>query len=249
MGWLALCVSLPAQQYMLHAYSQADGLKNTSFHGIARDRDGFLWVATENGVFRFLGSSFRQFGSEQGIEGVDVHSILADANGTVWAGTEEDLYRWDGKRFVPAGTTPISIPGSRRLAEEDERHLLVVDKGRLFRLEHNEKGQMVSYVPVIPDIQVKALPELGRLTSVSILKTPFNGQRIWVSNGKKLYSLSSDRPSDSSGRDRGKVTEWGGGPGAAGRRVEQRTGGSKRCALGGRDETCGCAFTRIEPLH
>lgn len=133
---------LRAQQYAFRSFRQVDGLKNLSINGLATDRDGFLWVATENGVYRFLGSGFQRYGSEDGLAGVDIRDIVADAQGTVWVGTDEDLFRWGEGRFVRAGTNPIPILGSHHIAIEDSRHLLVVDKGRLCRLEHDAEGRM-----------------------------------------------------------------------------------------------------------
>src|SRR5208283_5680261 len=93
--WLLFLTGLQAQQYVFHVYRQAEGLKNIAINGMARDRDGFLWLATENGVYRFQGASFEQYGPEQGISELDVRDIVADPEGTVWVGTDENLYRWD----------------------------------------------------------------------------------------------------------------------------------------------------------
>ena len=57
-GMLVSAAMSPAQQYVFRAYRQADGLKNLAARTLARDCEGYLWVGTENGVFRFLGSSF-----------------------------------------------------------------------------------------------------------------------------------------------------------------------------------------------
>jgi len=34
---------------------------------LATDRSGFLWMGTENGVYRFLGYGFERYGAEQGL--------------------------------------------------------------------------------------------------------------------------------------------------------------------------------------
>ena len=163
---LGFCFALPAQQYVFRAYRQAEGLKNLSVNGLARDRDGFLWAATENGVYRFLGSRFEQFGREQGITELDVREIVADPTGTVWAGTAENLYRWDGQRFVPAGRQPIHLLGSHRIAVEDGRHLLVVDEHQLYRLEHDAQGRMISYLPVFSGRLRTQIQDLEQVSSV-----------------------------------------------------------------------------------
>src|SRR5271165_6734255 len=98
---------MAAQQYVFRAYRQAEGLRNLNVNSMTTDREGFQWVATENGVYRFLGSGFERYGIEEGLSDVDVRDIAADPGGTVWAGTNADLFRWDGARFVRAGQKPI----------------------------------------------------------------------------------------------------------------------------------------------
>jgi len=68
------------------------------------DRSGFIWMGTENGVYRFLGSRFEKYGQQQGILDRDIQDIYADPNGTVWVGTEENP--------LPLGRA--GIPGRRQ---------------------------------------------------------------------------------------------------------------------------------------
>jgi diguanylate cyclase (GGDEF)-like protein len=194
--WLALSAGLQAQQYVFRAYRQAEGLKNLAVNALTTDRSGFLWVATENGVYRFLGSSFEQYGQEQGIAERDIEDIYADPNGTVWAGTDANLYHWDGRRFLAAGKEPIQIDRAQHLAAEDARHLLVVDKHRLYRLEHDAEGRMLSYAPVFSGDTLASTPALSQLSSVSVV----DGQTIWMGCAMKLCSFD--------GRQ-GAVTQWG----------------------------------------
>jgi diguanylate cyclase (GGDEF)-like protein len=206
---LAISVALHAQQYVFRAYRQAEGLKNLAVNAMATDRDGFLWVATENGVYRFLGSSFQRFGPEQGITEVDVHEVVADPTGAVWVGTEEHVYRWDGQRFSPIGKIPIHVLGRQRMAVEDQSHLLVVDKDRLYRLEHDAAGHVLSYLPVISDSVIAFTPALGQVSSVSVVPDPAHGLRIWIGGGKELYSLV-DRPAGGAIQPGDNaVTKWG----------------------------------------
>jgi len=206
---LGVCATVPAQQYVFRAYRQADGLKNLSVKGLARDRDGFMWVATENGAYRFLGSRFEQFGREQGIAELDILAIVADPTGTVWVGTAGNLYRWDGQRFVPAGSQPIRLLGSHRIVVEDERHLLVVDGRQLYRLEHDADGRMISYLPVFSGRLRSQIPELGQVSSVSVVNPRSDGSGVWIGCGKKLYSWR-DGENHAAGQPRdGAVTQWG----------------------------------------
>ncbi|MGA3263450.1 MAG: diguanylate cyclase [Terracidiphilus sp.] len=206
---MAFSAVLQAQQYAFRTYGQAEGLKNLGVNALAMDRHGFLWVATENGVYRFLGSAFERYGPEQGIADIKTEAVVVDTNGTIWIGTDKNLYRWDGQRFLPAGRNPIPIPRKRHIVVEDARHLLVVDKSQLYRLEHDEEGRMLSYLPVIPQTLSAAFPEMGKVASVSVVSEPDHRLRIWIGCGKQLYSwldgVASGRPQPQPG----EVTEWG----------------------------------------
>jgi diguanylate cyclase (GGDEF)-like protein len=195
--WLVFTVVLGAQQYVFQAYRQREGLQNLAINALTTDSSGFLWLATENGVFRFLGASFEQYGKDQGLFERNIEDIYTDPSGTVWAGTDGNLYHWDGQRFIPVGKNPIQIGGAQRLAAEDARHLLVVDNGRLYRLEHGAEAKILSFAPVFSDEILTSIPALNHLSSVSAV----GGQTIWMGCGNKLCSWF-DGPG-------GTVTQWG----------------------------------------
>ena len=204
-----------AQQYGFRVYGQAEGLQNLSINATAIDRKGFLWVATENGVYRFLGASFERFGTEQGIQEVDIRDIYQDPAGTLWVGTDQDLFRWDGQRFFAATKAPIHFQGPHRIAAEDARDLLVVDKLRLYRLEHDAEGRTLSYKPLFTDALISSDPDLGQVFSVSVVLQPDGGVRVWFGGGKKLYSFAEPRGGGPLQPTGGDVTEWGIGKGLA----------------------------------
>jgi ligand-binding sensor domain-containing protein len=109
MAWIALLllvllVSAPAshaldastrfRDYVLNNWSSAHGLPQISVLSITQDRDGFLWLGTQNGVARFDGQHFQSY--ERGDTGVDlsmVDAAWADAAGAVWFGTGQNLVR------------------------------------------------------------------------------------------------------------------------------------------------------------
>jgi diguanylate cyclase (GGDEF)-like protein len=207
--WLALSAGARAQQYVFRGYGQAEGLKNLDVAELATDQHGFLWVATENGLYRFLGSSFERFGPEQGIAELNIHAVVLDPNGTVWAGTQENLYRWDGQRFVAAASSPIQVARWNSLAVEDPRHLLVVVNNRLYRLEHDEKGRTLSYLPVFSENVVASMPDLAHIATVTVVSDSLRGIEIWIGAGKKLYSWLDPNPIGHVEIRRREISEWG----------------------------------------
>ena len=207
--WLMLSAVLPAQQYVFRAFRQAEGLNSIAATSLATDRSGFLWIGTENGVYRFLGTTFERYGTDQGIAELEIRDVVSDPNGTIWVATEGNLYRWDGQRFFPAGQVPIPIEGLQRIVVEDARHLLIIQKEHVYRLEHDADGKMLSYLPVFPDSLLASMPDLAHLTSVNVVSEPGDGQRYWAGCGNGLCSWLGRDISKGVQPHTGIVTEWG----------------------------------------
>jgi len=90
-------VACLAQQYSFN--SVAAGLGNLNVNCIVQDRTGYLWVGTENGLYRYDGRDFRQFGTADGLHGHIIQSLFAGADGTLLVGTTTGIYfeRQDGR--------------------------------------------------------------------------------------------------------------------------------------------------------
>lgn len=102
-GWVLLlsCFwgELHAQVPHFSLKTVQHGLPANAVHALARDREGFVWVGTEEGLSRFDGTTFRTFRHEQGVAGSLSHShiksIFVDASNTVWVGTHLGLDKLD----------------------------------------------------------------------------------------------------------------------------------------------------------
>ncbi len=104
----ALCSSVAAQRYSFREYTQ--GLGNLNITSIQQDRTGYLWVGTQNGLYRYDGSQFQRYGAEQGIPDRIVDTLFVGRDGTLWVGTAAGVYfeRTDG-RFMPVALpTPLN---------------------------------------------------------------------------------------------------------------------------------------------
>ncbi|HEX4748667.1 MAG TPA: ATP-binding protein [Bryobacteraceae bacterium] len=79
-----------AQRYTFQAYDK--GMGNPNVTCLLQDRTGYLWIGTQNGLFRYDGSRFQEFGREDGLGGTFVFALRQDATGRLWVGTTEGLY-------------------------------------------------------------------------------------------------------------------------------------------------------------
>jgi signal transduction histidine kinase/CheY-like chemotaxis protein/streptogramin lyase len=95
-----LCATVcHAERYSFKHYLQDSGLTNLAVNTINQDKDGFLWVATDNGLFRHNGRVFQRFGREDGLPQDDVTTLTVSAAGTIWAGTPVGVSYMSGGRF------------------------------------------------------------------------------------------------------------------------------------------------------
>jgi hypothetical protein len=77
-------IGASAQQFTFQHFEQDEGLKNRDVFKLMQDKTGFLWSATENGLFRYDGAEFHHFGAANGIQESMVIDVYQDASGRIW---------------------------------------------------------------------------------------------------------------------------------------------------------------------
>lgn len=87
-------------QYPIANWALEDGLPQLSIDAISQDHNGFLWLATQEGLVRFDGIEFVVYDRSNSIIPKNTISDIAhDPDGTLWVGTEEGgLIRFSGDR-------------------------------------------------------------------------------------------------------------------------------------------------------
>src|SRR6266576_2539690 len=87
---LAFLLSTPtifAQQLPVRTYTTADGLPRDLVLRIVRDSHGFLWFCTGDGLSRFNGYEFTNYGVEQGLPHPAINDLLETRRGVYWVAT------------------------------------------------------------------------------------------------------------------------------------------------------------------
>ena len=119
--------------------STAQGLSQGMVFDILQDSEGFIWVATKNGLNRYDGYGFKVFTNDpynkHSLSSNTIVKLFEDSKGRIWAGTEDaGLNVYDKKsgkffRFANKVSDTLSISGNAiRLIEElpDGRILIAV---------------------------------------------------------------------------------------------------------------------------
>jgi signal transduction histidine kinase/ligand-binding sensor domain-containing protein len=97
----ALDPSLDVSQYGHTAWTARDGFSVGAIFAMAQTPDGYLWLATEYGLFRFDGLHAAPWQPPAGHQLPDApYALLATRDGTLWIGTFAGLVSWDGKRLT-----------------------------------------------------------------------------------------------------------------------------------------------------
>ena len=99
------------------SYGPADGLPSVYIQALLQDRQGFIWVGTDNGLYRYDGQRFQAFGLRDGLRSALITHLLEDRDGTLWVGTRGGLHRWNGTSFASAADQGLSATSIAALAE------------------------------------------------------------------------------------------------------------------------------------
>lgn len=105
-----------------------DGLSQNMIYAILQDRQGFMWFATQDGLNRYDGNSFKVYKKnlvdDGSLKSDAIFSLAEDAEGLMWIGTDNGVYLYNPvyDRFgsLSAKTVEgLSVAGIVRAIERD----------------------------------------------------------------------------------------------------------------------------------
>jgi ligand-binding sensor domain-containing protein len=79
------CQALFAQSTQIIRYTTKEGLPSNSIYRTIIDKRGFLWIASESGLSRYDGRTFKNYLTTEGLPDVEVTELMIDSSGTLWA--------------------------------------------------------------------------------------------------------------------------------------------------------------------
>lgn len=99
-GFLLLVQCAMSQHdYHFKRYSTEDGLSQVSILDLKEDDQGFIWIATRNGLNVFDGFTYKSYFSDPWdsttIINNTIYAILPDKFNNIWVGTDDGLCRYD----------------------------------------------------------------------------------------------------------------------------------------------------------
>jgi len=171
-----------AQEYSFRYFGISEGLNNLAVREIYQDRTGFLWVSTENGIFRFDGERFEEFGPEQGLPPA-TGAALGDApDGTLLAGGDFGLYRLKGNRFEKVPGDFKSVSWAQGIQPDGKGHTYVGSGSGLIELS-SSPGQ--------DGFKVKAFPQAAGSSAPDAYGVLVDGDTVWYGCGLEVCRMNS----------------------------------------------------------
>jgi len=82
--FLIISTYINGQKYNYQHYDLTSGLAGLTIYKIVQDHDGFLWFATETGLSRFDGTTFKNFSTADGLPDNEIINLYVDNQNRVW---------------------------------------------------------------------------------------------------------------------------------------------------------------------
>ncbi len=185
---------LRAEEYSFRYLGIADGLNNLAVRDIYQDQRGFLWVNTENGIYRYDGDRFEFFGSTQGVPlALDVS--FGDApDGSLLVGAEFGLYHLTGNRFSQVAGNFTSVSHTQGIQADGNGHTWLATDIGLVELSANPgQSQFSQYV----------VPRAPGTSSPQAQSVMLEKDSIWYGCGNEICHRNANGAITVLGREAG----------------------------------------------
>jgi signal transduction histidine kinase/ligand-binding sensor domain-containing protein/DNA-binding response OmpR family regulator len=163
-------------------FSSKDGLSASTINAILKDRSGYMWFATNDGLNRFDGTSFTSYRPDPddtaSIGGSSILALYEDHAGNLWIGTDKTLSLYNRKtggfvNYTITGGTPV-----RSICGDHSGNLWVGSYSGLFRYDPST-GRSRNY---------SKGGGRGQLHSNTVLCLYEDSrQRMWIGSNTGLY--------------------------------------------------------------
>ncbi|MGD0731311.1 MAG: diguanylate cyclase [Terracidiphilus sp.] len=149
-GIATLCLFAPicvAQRYSFRDYTE--GLSDLAVNCILQDRTGYLWVGTDNGLYRYDGLQFRPYGVTEGVRARYILNLYLGMDGTLWVGSDSGVFfqRRDGsfaEVHPPGAASQFTQHMGTAFAAISPDRVTMADQGGAFLLRRVEADKWVA---------------------------------------------------------------------------------------------------------
>ncbi len=162
-----------------------------------QDRAGFLWVGTQDGLYRYDGNHFNAFTTRDGLPGTRIEALHESEDGTLWVSTDRGFGAPRlHDRFESVALNGRAVIGRQGISSDRNGHLYLATNLGLAIGDMSKTGATLR-----PVEWPEGLAPAGRGVSASVY-TDASGL-VWFSCGLDLCELNNRTVTDLSAAYRG----------------------------------------------
>uniref|UniRef100_UPI0026125FDD ligand-binding sensor domain-containing protein n=1 Tax=uncultured Kiloniella sp. TaxID=1133091 RepID=UPI0026125FDD len=176
-------------QSNLRCFSVGEGLSSSLVSEQTFDHDGYLWVASSNGLNRYDGYDFKVFTHDiedpNSLGGTFAQSTMTDREGFIWVGSHK-LSRYDHKKGTFKNFDVSSQNSIHAIHQDRSGHLWIGGVGFGLRQVNPDTGELLQ-------VFINESDNANSIVSNTIHRI-INGQNndLWLATDKGLEHLSID---------------------------------------------------------
>lgn len=144
-------------------YDVGDGLSDNCVLDVIQDRDGYIWLATKDGLNKFNGYSFSAFGSSSSGSPIYIEKIYEHNDGRhIWVATPDRLFLFDKysqtfQEFTRSSSNEgVRVPGVHSFCSTESGDLWIGSYSGVFR--YDKDGTLQSWTgDILPGKDVRCV--------------------------------------------------------------------------------------------
>ena len=176
-------------RYTIRNMDRRSGLPHLNILDFCRDKDGTVWVATEEGSARFDFGVFTPYPDKSLLSNSNTRQIEIDDDGNLWIGTVSGLNRvTENGNFILTSKDGLPNDYIRKITKDHRGNLWIGTNNGLCRIDREELSKNV---PKISDFTRLNLPE-------KIINVLYEDRQhdLWIGSDDALLKLNIDNEVD-----------------------------------------------------
>jgi ligand-binding sensor domain-containing protein/AraC-like DNA-binding protein len=149
---LSLTFSSYGQELSFKTISVENGLSNNFVKAIYKDKAGFVWIGTLEGLDRFDGMEIKSFSQKAMGTRESVGAICEDEEGNLWIGAESGLFVYDRKLETYRKIVPDNDAVKIQVVLAGKDRIIYIGTNKGLYIYH-KKNQEIKHVPLEEPIQ------------------------------------------------------------------------------------------------
>ena len=178
----ALDPTKSVRQYIIDSWTTDNGLPQNYIGKIVQTDDGYLWLATQQGLARFNGTNFRTFDqwNTPEIKAIAIQALYKGHDGTLWIGTRGGGLTGlkDGKFETYTSRDGLSSDFISSLCEDESGNLWI----------GSENGSL----SIMKDGKFKAVPVTDNFSIINHIYRDNSGN-MWIATNKGMVRSSEGK--------------------------------------------------------